>query len=280
MIRSGATVLAWLVTTLLLAAALPAAWLQHTVVDRDGYVALAQRAAGDAELQSAMAAELTAQAGRLGSGVDSSVVGPIAAAYTASPAFPPQFARANGFAHRWLFTTSLPATVDPQGRWVIDLAPMLSDTAFAQTLGAYGVTVPSTVPIPLTDEAPAFVRPGALRPVALWGPWVSIGLGVLAAAGALMTLWSARRRGRALSALGVSALLVGASGWAGIEAAQRPLRDALDRTSGTTRRVADVMVATAQDSMHQWLNVTLIGGAGLVVVGVIVSLLIGLARAT
>ena len=38
------------------------------------------------------------------------------------------------------------------------------------------------------------------------------------------------------------------------------------------------MVATAQDSMHQWLNVTLIVGGGLVIVGVIVSLLSGLAR--
>ena len=276
--RSAATVLMWLITTLLLAAAVPAAWAQQHLVDRDGYSALAERAAADPELQAAMAGELTAQVGRLASGVDSSVVSRIAAAYTSGSAFPAQFAQANGFAHRWLFTTAIPSTLDPQGRWVIDLAPMLSDVAFVQTLNDYNVAVPDSLPIPLTDEAPAFLRPGALRAVGLWGPWISIGLAVLTGAAALLTLFAARSRGRALAALGVSGLLVGGAGWAAIEFAQRYLRDALNNTSGTTRRVADVMVATAQDSMHQWLNVTLVVGGGLVIVGVIVSLLGGLAR--
>ena len=276
--RSAATVLMWLITTLLLAAAVPAVWAQQHLVDRDGYSALAQRAAADPELQAAMAGELTAQVGRLASGVDSSVVSRIAAAYTSGSAFPAQFAQANGFAHRWLFTTAIPSTLDPQGRWVIDLAPMLSDVAFVQTLNDYNVAVPDSLPIPLTDEAPAFLRPGALRAVGLWGPWISIGLAVLTGAAALLTLFAARSRGRALAALGVSGLLVGGAGWAAIEFAQRYLRDALNTTSGTTRRVADVMVATAQDSLHQWLNVTLVVGGGLVIVGVIVSLLGGLAR--
>ncbi|MFY9492399.1 MAG: hypothetical protein WAP49_16190 [Mycobacterium sp.] len=276
--RSAATVLMWLITTLLLAAAVPAVWAQQHLVDRDGYSALAERAAADPELQAAMAGELTAQVGRLASGVDSSVVSRIAAAYTSGSAFPAQFAQANGFAHRWLFTTAIPSTLDPQGRWVIDLAPMLSDVAFVQTLNDYNVAVPDSLPIPLTDEAPAFLRPGALRAVGLWGPWISIGLAVLTGAAALLTLFAARSRGRALAALGVSGLLVGGAGWAAIEFAQRYLRDALNNTSGTTRRVADVMVATAQDSMHQWLNVTLVVGGGLVIVGVIVSLLGGLAR--
>ena len=276
--RSAATVLMWLITTLLLAAAVPAVWAQQHLVDRDGYSALAERAAADPELQAAMAGELTAQVGRLASGVDSSVVSRIAAAYTSGSAFPAQFAQANGFAHRWLFTTAIPSTLDPQGRWVIDLAPMLSDVAFVQTLNDYNVAVPDSLPIPLTDEAPAFLRPGALRAVGLWGPWISIGLAVLTGAAALLTLFAARSRGRALAALGVSGLLVGGAGWAAIEFAQRYLRDALNTTSGTTRRVADVMVATEQDSMHQWLNVTLVVGGGLVIVGVIVSLLGGLAR--
>ena len=278
--RSAATVLMWLVTTLLLAVSVPAAWAQQHLVDQDGYSALARVAASDPGLQSAMAGELTAQVGRLGAGVDSGVVSGIAAAYTSGSAFPAQFAQANGFAHRWLFTNAIPSTVDPQGRWEIDFAPMLSDSAFAQTLQAYGVTVPKSLPIPLTDNAPALLRPGAFRAVGLWGPWVSVGLAVLAGAGALLMLSAARRRGKALAALGISALLVGASGWAAIEFGQRHLRGALDNTSGTTRRVADVMVAAAQDSMHQWLNVTLVVGGGLVIVGVIVSLLSGLARST
>jgi hypothetical protein len=274
-----AAVLMWFVTTALLAVAVPAVWAQQNLVDGAGYAALAQKAAADPELQSAMATELTTRVGLLGSGVDSTIVSRIAAAYTASTVFPGQFAIANGFAHRWLFTDTVASSVDPQGRWVIDLAPMLSDAAFSQTLRDYNITVGSAVPMPLTDSAPAELRPGALREIGMWAPWVSMGVAVLAAASALLTIYLARNRGRILAALGISALLVGAAGWAAIEFAQRRVRDALNQTSGNLRTVADVMVATVEDSMHQWLNVTLIVGGGLVIVGVIVGLLSSLANA-
>ena len=277
--RVLATALMWLVTTVLLAVAVPAVWTQHNLVDGAGYSALAQKAAADPELQSAMAIELTTQVGMLGSGVDTTIVSRIAAAYTASTSFPGQFALANGFAHRWLFTDTIASSVDPQGRWVVDLAPMLSDAAFAQTLRDYGITVPSAVPIPLTNKAPAVLRPGSLREVGRWAPWVSMGLAVLAAASALLTIYLARNRGRILAALGISALIVGAVGWAAIEFAQRHVRDTLNQTSGNIRRIADVMVATVEASMHQWLNITLIVGGGLVIIGVIVGLLSSLASA-
>ena len=276
--RTVAAVLMWFVTTALLAVAVPAVWAQQNLVDGAGYAALAQKAAADPELQSAMATELTTRVGLLGSGVDSTIVSRIAAAYTASTVFPGQFAIANGFAHRWLFTDTVASSVDPQGRWVIDLAPMLSDAAFSQTLRDYNITVGSAVPMPLTDSAPAELRPGALREIGMWAPWVSMGVAVLAAASALLTIYLARNRGRILAALGISALIVGAAGWAAIEFAQRRVRDALNQTSGNLRTVADVMVATVEDSMHQWLNVTLIVGGGLVIVGVIVGLLSSLAN--
>jgi len=278
-VRTVATVLMWLVTTVLLALAVPAVWAQNNLVDGAGYAALARNAAKDPELQSATATELTTQVGLLGSGVDSTIVSRIAAAYTASPAFPGQFASANGFAHRWLFTDTIPASVDPQGRLVVDLAPMLSDTAFVQTLRDYNIAVPSALPIPLIDNASEVVRPGSLREVGIWAPWVSVGLAVLAAASALLTLYLARSRGRILVALGVSALIVGASGWAAIEFAQRYVRGTLNETAGNTRRIADVMVATIESSMHQWLNITLIVGGGLVIVGILVGLLSSLASA-
>lgn len=270
----------WIVTTIVVAAAIPAMWAQQNLVSERGYAALAQRAAADPALQSAMADELTNQVGRLGSDVDPAFVSGIAGTYTASPSFPGQFAQANRFAHRWLFTDSIPADVDAQGRWVIDLAPMLSDAAFTQTLRDYRISVPSAIPIPVTDKAPAVLRPGALSSYAGWAPWVSGGLAVLAAGAAILTMLCARGRGKALAALGVSGLLVGATGWAAMEYAQRYLRRALDGTSGNLRTVADAMVATAQTSAHQWLNVTLIVGGGLVIVGVIVSLLSGLAAAS
>lgn len=278
-IRSMAAGVLWLLTTALLAVALPAMWAQQNLLSGSGYAALAQRAAGDPQLQAAMATELTTQVGRLSSSADATMVSGIAKAYTASASFPAQFAAANTFAHRWLFTDSVQAGVDPQGRWVIDLAPMLSDTAFAQTLRDYDITLATSVPIALTDNAPAYLRPGSLREFAVWGPWVSWSLAALTAATALLLLYTTDRRGKVLAALGVSALVVGAAGWAAMEFGRRYLQTALDDgTSGTVRRVADVMVTTAQDSMHQWLNVTLIVGGGLVLVGVIVSLLSGLSK--
>ena len=275
--RFVATLLMWLVTTILLAVALPAAWAQQHLVDTDGYAALAQKAASDPALQSAMAAELSTQVVRLGSNVDSSVMSGVAATYTAGSAFPGQFAQANRFAHRWLFTDAIRSSVDPQGRWVIDFAPMLADTSFQQTLSQYHVTVPSTLPIPLSDNAPAALRPGVVGPVATWGPWVSVGLALLAGASAVFTLFIAAKRGKTLAALGVSALLVGASGWAAIELSRDRVNELLNNTSGNIREIAAVMVSTAEKSMHQWLNVTLVVGAGLVIIGVIVSLLVSLA---
>ncbi|MDQ1319160.1 MAG: hypothetical protein QG655_403 [Actinomycetota bacterium] len=276
--RSVATVFMWLVTTLLLAVTLPVLWAQQNLVDRSGYTALTQRAATNPDLQSAAAVELTTQVGRLSAGADAAVVGRIAKMYTAGPSFPGQFAQANDFAHRWLFTDGVGSALDAQGRWVIDFAPLLSDAAFAQTLRDYNIAVPTSIPIPLTDNAPAGLRPGSLRVIGMWAPWVAWGLVALCAASALLTLMAARNRGKSLVGLGVSAVLVGAAGWAAIELAQRPLLTALDNTAGNIRTIADVMVATAESSMHQWLNVTMTVGGGLVIVGVLVSLLAGLAR--
>ena len=100
--RFVAALLFWLVTTVALAVAVPAAWAQKNVVDADGYAALAASAAKDPRLQQAMASELTTQTRTLisehGYDVNTDLVRGVAAAYTASPAFPGQFAQANRIA--------------------------------------------------------------------------------------------------------------------------------------------------------------------------------------
>ncbi|MGZ4530218.1 MAG: hypothetical protein ACXVYA_11460, partial [Mycobacterium sp.] len=84
----------WLATTVALAVAIPAAWLQLNVVSEGGYAALAQKAAGDSALQSAAADELTNRAMALIAAhnagrqpVDSAELHEAAAAFTAGPAF-------------------------------------------------------------------------------------------------------------------------------------------------------------------------------------------------
>ncbi|CAJ1585712.1 hypothetical protein [[Mycobacterium] wendilense] len=274
------TALLWLLATAALAVALPGAWAQKNLVDVDGYAAFTEQAAGDEALQRAVAGELTTQLVRLGYTGDQDLLRDVASVYTAGADFPGQFAEANRFAHRWLFSDTIAAGEDPQGRWVVDLAPMLQDSSFSATLERFDISVPSTLPVPLTQNAPDSVRPGQLRAVATWGPWVSVGATILAGVLALLTLASARSRGKALAALGVSGLLIGAAGWAGLEVGQRYLDDALANTSNDVRQIADALIRHAADSMHQWLNIALAAGIGLVALGVLVAVLGGLRQRT
>jgi hypothetical protein len=274
-VRFIATLLLWLFTTVALAVAVPATWAQRNLVDENGYAVLAQKAAGDPALQSAMAGELTTRTMALiaehGGGhypVDSSQVHDAAAAFTASPSFPPLFATANRAAHRWLF-----ADAGSGDSWSVDVAPMLNDSAFAQILSDHNVKVPTTLTVPLTASVPHSLRQGELSRVAAWGQWASLGAAALCGVCALLTLLAARRRGKALTSLGVSGLLVGAAGWVGIEVAGRYLNDALNRTTGDIRQIADVMLHNAESGLREWLNLTLAAGAGLVVVGVVVAVL-------
>ncbi|MBO0681476.1 hypothetical protein JRC04_28775 [Mycolicibacterium sp. S2-37] len=273
------TALLWVLTTLLLGIAVPAVWAQQHIVSEQGYADLAASAAEDTLLQQAMADELTARftefaAGR-GYDLNPDLVREVAADYTGNAGFPGQFAQANRIAHRWMFTDV------PQGgsgdQWLVDIAPMLSDPSFKATLGDLDLDVPDTLMVPVTAPSPE-LRPGRLQAVATWGPWVSAGVAVLTATFALLTLAGTRRRGKGLAALGVSALLVGAAGWAGLEVADRYIDGALDRTDGNFRVIADLMVGHAEQSLHHWLNLTLAAGVILVAVGAIASMVGGLRR--
>ncbi|BDB40322.1 MULTISPECIES: hypothetical protein [Mycobacterium] len=265
--------LCWLLATLALAVAVPAGWAQADIVDEDGYARLAERAARDPALQAAMASELTTRAAALINEhrfqVDSATVHDVAAAFTAGPSFPPLFAETNRAAHAWLFT----APSSGGERWTVDVAPMLRETSIRQLLNSYHVQVPDTLRVPVTVSGP--VHQGELHRAAVWGPWVSLGAALGCVVFALITLAAARGRGRALTSLGVSALLVGAAGWAGIEIGRGYLNEQLNRTTGDIRRMADVLVGHAEDSLHRWLNVTLAAGAALVVVGFLVAMIGG-----
>ncbi|SEH49889.1 hypothetical protein SAMN04489835_0561 [Mycolicibacterium rutilum] len=277
--RLVTTVFLWLITTVLLAVAVPSMWAQRTVVDANGYAALAETAAKDPQLQKAMAGilgtEVSSYMSDNGYDVDPTLINGVASAYTANPTFPRQFALANVIGHRWMFTDAA-HQIEGTDQWILDLGPMLADESFRRTLGNFGVETPESLPVPVTINDTW--RPGQLKAAATWGPWISIGSTILTAVFALLTLAAARSRGKTLAALGVSALIVGAAGWAGMEVARRWVDDALNRLSGDLREVADVMVATAEDSLHHWLNLTLAAGGVLVVFGVLVSVLAGLRR--
>jgi hypothetical protein len=279
-VRFVATLLLWLLATVAVAVAVPVCWAQQTIVDRGGYTALAATAAKNPDLQKAVASELGIQLNKLattaGYDVSTDMLSNAAGVYTSSSVFPGQFGAANGLAHDWLFTDTM-AHSDSAGRWTIDLSPMLSDASFKATLAVFGVHIPSKIEVPITDSAGS-LRPGQFRAVTKWGPWVRVGVCVLAGAFALLTLVVTKSRGKTLAALGISGLLVGAAGWAGIEVGRRYINDGLNRTTGNVRQAADVMVDQAIADAHQWLNITLAAGAGLVVLGAVVTVLANLGR--
>jgi hypothetical protein len=279
-VRFAAALAFWLATTVALVVVVPATWAQRNVVDPEGYAALAQRAADDPALQSAMAAELTTRATALiaahNGGLvpdDPNRVHAAAAAFTAGPSFPAMFAQVNRAAHGWVFGDPRPNQDGHQ--WTVDLAPMLNDPAIQQLLTSYHVRPPTSLTVPLTVAVPSMsqpVRQGELSRFADWGSRATtVALGWCGLC-ALLTLLAARRRGVALTALGVSALLAGAAGWVGIETGARYVNQALNNTTGNVRQVADVMVAHAEASLRQWLNLTLGAGAALVVFGVFVAI--------
>ena len=278
--RFFAALVLWLFTTVALAVAVPAVWAQTHLIGEDGYSALSASAARDTRLQDAMAGELTTQVVALGSDngytLNPELVRQVANSYTRNDGFPGQFAQANRIAHRWMFTGAVPSG-NSTDQWLIDVAPMLSDPSFIATLGTLDLQVPPSLTVPITVDSPE-LQPGKLRWLATWGPWASVGAAVVAGMLALLTLAAARSRGKGLTALGVSALLVGAAGWAAIEMGSRFVDAGLNRTTGDIRTVAEVMVDTAEAGLHQWLNYTLLAGGALVVFGVLAAVIGGVLR--
>lgn len=269
--RFAVVTLLWLLTTVALAAAMPVVWLQHNVVDGDGYARLVRQAAADPAVQTAAADELTAQVMRLvrehRSDVAPAEVRDVAAAYTAGPSFPAQFAQVNRALHDWLLADGDGDTV------LIDVAPMLRDSAFAQLIADSGVRVPEAPAIPV-----AMPRLNALRSLATWDTWLAVGSTLLVVGCACLTVAVARRRGRALACLGVSALLLAATGSAGAEIGRSYLNEALNHATVDIRQIAGALLDSVEASLHHWLNVILVGGAVLVVSGVIVAMVGGLRR--
>ena len=151
---------------------------------------------------------------------------------------------------------------------------MLNESSVQQMLSGYNVKAPAKLTVPLTVSVPAMsqsLRQGQLNRLANWGPWVSVGAAAVSAGCGFLLLLAARRRGKALTSVGISVLLIGGAGWAGIEVADGRINDALNRTTGNIRQVAEVMVRYAEASLHEWLNLTLTAGAALVGLGLLVA---------
>ena len=95
----------WLLTTVALAAAVPAVWAQLHIVDEDGYAALAATGRGGPRPagrhgRSNSTTQVLALGADKGYTLNPQLVRTVADSYTRNSGFPGQFAQANGIAHR------------------------------------------------------------------------------------------------------------------------------------------------------------------------------------
>lgn len=261
-------VLLWLLSTAALAITVTAAWAQVKVVDENGYVALVAPAADDPNVQRAIADELTTQivsiAKQQGRRVTESSVADIVGPYTSGPQFRTDFESVNRTAHQWLFTNSGSAQRDSQGRWQLELAPMIKNIV------PQGISIkaPDSVKVSLSDESFRGLTPGRLTPVSRFGAiavWVAAGVTFILVG---LTQLAVRNRSKGVAALGVSALIVGAAGWAGLEIGRARLDKPLGRLTTNVHQVADGLLNAAVGSAHTWLSLTMVAGGALILVGV------------
>ncbi|MDT5095076.1 MAG: hypothetical protein QOH60_4439 [Mycobacterium sp.] len=272
--RSASAVSLWLTATFALLVAIPLNWVQHTLINVDGYTSMARVAGHQSGVQKATAALLTEQVSAAArqngfSGGDNAIQ-QAATTYTASSVFPDNFADVNRIAHEWLFTNKARQT---DRGWEIDLGPMLADTSFKTQLASQGVTLPPTVTVPVTGDTANKFAPGQLSTLATWGPWGAIGSALVVGVAAVLMLVVAKSRGIALAALGVSALLAGGVGWVALSLGRGRVDSALSKTNGNVQTIANSLLVQAEDSLQQWMTYALIAGGVLVVVGVLVAVL-------
>ena len=192
--RFVAALFFWLVTTVALAVAVPAVWAQRTSSTKTAMPRWPRRRPRirgcSRRWRGADHADDDADADN-GYELNTDLVRGVAAAYTGEHGFPGQFGQANRMAHRWMFTDSVARAGSTDGQWLIDLAPMLSDSSFRQTLGNFDVDVPHTLTVPITVSSTARTATGPAEAVGDVGAVGQRRRGVLTGMFALLTIAAA-----------------------------------------------------------------------------------------
>ncbi|MFT4125663.1 MAG: hypothetical protein QM662_05480 [Gordonia sp. (in: high G+C Gram-positive bacteria)] len=270
------TFLSALLTLIAMAAitvAVPSMWLSQRVIDGDGFVAVVSPLSGEPVVQSFIADAITEQAAsRSGIPAASTVIRPLAGAYTRSDQFTADFAKLVASQHSRLF--------DEQAgneSAELDIAPMINAALEMSSL-PYRIPVEQQVLVPLSNgpwvEVGAYHRLGQqLTTIA----YVAVAVAVIAAAGALLI---ARQRGTVLVGLGIGALLAAAASWvlalsAGTIVDRQVLSPDDSVRSGSGVEVTHLAVTAISDDLTRWAIASAIAGAIMVVVGILVRALRG-----
>ncbi|NMR29795.1 hypothetical protein [Crystallibacter degradans] len=263
--RSVLALILGLVTLVMTAVAVPAAWTSQNLTNQQGFVELAAPMGQDAQFRSALAeaiAEEVRNQSQLPPGLQE-LVDPIiaraAGAVTGLEEFPQAWNEALAKSH----TLTLEAEGPDEGALRLDIAPIVA-LAIQRVADTLGTEIPVQEEL-IVDigQADQLQSVDLVQRVANEWRWISAG----ALAGLLLTLLVARRASTALAWLGVGAVILGVGFWLAAEAA--PDVAAQHDAAGP---VADAFTARfvelAATSFQPWAVVLAGAGLAAAVIGV------------
>lgn len=263
MIRSGASIVSWLVAVIAAIVTVPTLWLATHVADEAGYVDFTRPFVADTELRNALVAQIADDVIKT-AGLPSIAKPPVVSALRAVAA---RTAKQDGFTEAWeesqrrthRLTLGPDADTD---RLTADIGPIAVFIGQEVTKSLpVNIAFPDTLLVPIYDAPDRTV----LEQVEKTPTRSRLGLVVVGVA-SLLSLLLARRRVNAVLGLGLGAVVTAgvlrvATGWA--------VPEVLDRTPARTpfaREMRDLLVDRASDSLNGWLvGIAVVGGVVLVI---------------
>ncbi|MET1037956.1 MAG: hypothetical protein ABW075_06750 [Aeromicrobium sp.] len=262
--RSLPSFLGGLVATLAAIVTVPMLWLSVNVRDEDGFAALSNQLAADAELQRSVSAYLAEDFVARGL-LPGALQAPAAAAMTlvaGQATNQPEFATAWEASQRSLHQSALEETSGPV---TVDLSPIA-----AFVVDRVGEQLPValpgdiTVPVQIGDEQDR----DRLQWVERSRMWSLLGLMVILVSVAVCFL-GARSKSLAIAGLGFGALVVAGTLWSATTVVSPMLIDGFEDSTEFAKSLQKLLVDRAADSLATWLTPMAWAGAAATVVGLL-----------
>lgn len=268
--RAVLAALAWLVAVVAGGIALTTGWVATHVTSEDGWVQLTESFATDPTLEKALVDQVTDElaGSRVPQIVRPAVREGVAAAARRAVEDP-------GWTTAWRESQrrshALVLHADDSGRLTVDVAPM-ADYVLDRLTGDLPIPVsaPDRVLVPLDSD----VEPSTFERVRQ-APDVALAATVVTVIASLVVLLAARRRARALVALGVGGLVVAGAVLALGDVVLPTLADQSSAPTAFARSVTELLADRVSDSLRGWVLVTAAVSLAVSLVGALASLVAG-----
>ncbi|MCC3277844.1 hypothetical protein LJ754_01530 [Arthrobacter sp. zg-Y40] len=275
--RTFASAVFGLLAVLLTAAAFTGAWLNTNVASEDGFAALGEPLAEDAQLQQELAAAISARAaesvdlpGPLAGMVEPLVTSAVEGVQ-ALPEYPQAWNETLRRSHALTFAENGGSAAE--GTLTLDVAPLVS-LVTGSVGGELNVDVPAPeqVPVEVSAAGRAQLLANVQRAGEAW-PVLALAAGVAG----ILALLIARRRSTTFALIGLGVALAGAVLW--LAAGMFPDRVAAQQFgSAVASSFAEAFAGQVTDSMRTWTIGLMLAGAAALVVGLLARVVRGSRR--